>query len=253
MAAQPPQLSAEKAAFEFAAHEFAEELSDTVQAVAGQDCRRFEAVVTHDPPDAYISQEERAGIPLTRDGDTILRLDVSIKLTTDHTGGFLRVHTSQFRVFVEGGTLPVFRYEYELAKEGSAQPAAHMQFHGSHPDLERLMVRAGRTSSRSSRPSGGPNVTDLHMPVGGTRFRPCLEDVLEFLINEFGIDPLPDRLSALSALADGRREWRRKQLRTAIRDNPGEAASQLLAMGYNLVWSKAGPAPHARDEHLRSI
>ena len=252
MASEPPQLTP-AGRFELLAYHFAETLSDTVQSVAGESCRRFSAVVTLDPPDAYVSQDERAGIPLTRAGITILRLEVTIKLTLDHSGEFLRVQKSQMRVYPEGGSLPVFRYEYEEAKESGPLPAAHFQVHGRHPDLEGLMSAAGRLKSRSSGGSGIPNVADLHFPVGGTRFRPCLEDVLEMLIQEFRVDPLPDKETALLALAAGRQDWRERQLRTSIRDNPAVAVDQVRRLGYSVGWEKDDPEPGRRDEHIRSL
>ena len=178
---------------------------------------------------------------------------MTIKLSTDGSGAFLRVQTSQFKVFTETGTLPVLRYEYEQAKESGPFPAAHIQFHGSHPDLEQSMAESGRSTTRSSSGGRGPNVTDLHLPVGGTRFRPCLEDVLEVLIKEFGIDPLPDRATALLALAGGRQEWREKQLRAAMRDDPQTAADQLRLLGYIVRWRRKRPEPEPRADHLRRI
>jgi hypothetical protein len=240
-------------AFEQKAQEFAESLSDTVQAVAGPACRRFSAALTTDRDfSAFVTQDERVGIPLTRKGSVILRLTVTIKLTTDHVGEYLRVDESQVKVFAEGGRLPVFRYEYAKRMESKSRPAADIQVHGEHPELQRIMIAAGLQTSRSARGGGLPDITDLHLPVGGTRFRPCLEDVLEMLIQEFGIDPLPNKRTALRALAAGRQNWRTMQLRTAVRDNPAEAAAQLQAMGYGIA-RPADHVPKPRLEYLRRM
>jgi hypothetical protein len=157
--------------------------------------RRFEIDLSADRDDADIHQAESGGIPLNRGRQVLLRLDVDIKLTANTSGDRLRVESSRFRVWPEGGRLPVFRYEFELSMEARSHPAAHIQVHGSHPELEKLMKSRGLKT---------PDITTLHFPVGGTRFRPCLEDVLEMLIVELGVDPLPNRATALAALAEGR-------------------------------------------------
>ena len=81
---------------------------------------------------------------------------------------------------------------------------------------------------------------DLHFPVGGHRFRPALEDVLEMLIDEFGVDKSGDTLERLQA---ARVRWRRTQTRAAARDAPGAAAESLRAMGY-VVEPPSGSSDH---------
>jgi hypothetical protein len=242
-------------AFAEAAGGFAEELSRTVQSVAGPECQRFRATVsTEKQLEAAIRQDVEEGIPLSRDGVPILSLEVRIWLIIHHRREYLRVQNSQFKVFPADRNLPVFRYEYELSKEGSNHPAAHVQFHGEHPDLAEVMKAAGRKRTRSSGIGAEPNITDLHFPVGGSRFRPCLEDVLEMLIREFSIDPLPDLDTAIAALQRGRMGWRNRQLRTAVRDDPTTAADTLTELGYLVTWpSQRGPEPPAREEYLRGL
>lgn len=244
------------ASFTAEATRFAEELSTTVQAVAGPDCPRFSAIVSTDRTvEATIRQQDRRGISLTHNnGVPLLRLEVNLYLDPDHRGDFLKVVRSQFRVFPEGGRLPVFRYEYEAELEGRWQPAAHVQFHGDHPDLAQLMADAGKSVSRSTaKGQAMPNITDIHFPVGGSRFRPCLEDVLEMLIHEFSLDTKPDRPTVLAALADGRVRWRNRQLRTAIRDDARTAADQLRVLGYRVDWVRDGAEPEPRMDDLRRL
>lgn len=252
MDALPRLATAE--AFAEEAGAFAEDLSSTVQAVAGPSTQRFQAVVSTDRQlEAAIRQEDVGGIRLVRNGVPLLRLEVRIWLITDHQREHLKVENSQIRVFPEVGKLPVFRYEYELEKETSHLPAAHVQFHGEHRQLAEVMLAAGMKRTRSSS-GGGPNITDLHFPVGGSRFRPCLEDILEMLITEFDIDPLPDRESALEALGQGRVGWRNRQLRTAVRDDPQTAADMLRVLGYEVGWpTDSGSEPAARVEYLRGL
>jgi hypothetical protein len=77
-----------------------------------------------------------------------------------------------------------------------------------------------------------PRLAQLHFPVGGHRFRPCLEDVLQMLIFEFGLDTQP---SWLTAVEKGRAEWRDMQLRAAVRDATGSAAEVLRSLGYSVT------------------
>lgn len=164
---------AEPDAFTRAAHAFAEELSTTVQAVTSGQIARFIARVNVDGPfDAYVAQEDKSGVPLCRGGRPILRLEFSARVTTDRHKVHLKTVASRVGVFADGGTLPVFRYEFEETKGRGPRPAAHLQFHGSHPDLQRAMP--GTRSRSTPRKGDRPDVADLHFPVGGTRFGPAL-------------------------------------------------------------------------------
>jgi hypothetical protein len=62
----------------------------------------------------------------------------------------------------------------------------------------------------------------------GRRFRPILEDVIEFLVSEGLVDPRPGWLDAVE---DGRRAFLRKQLRAAIRREPDIALEALKEFG----------------------
>ncbi|NMO88209.1 hypothetical protein [Actinomycetospora sp. TBRC 11914] len=74
-------------------------------------------------------------------------------------------------------------------------------------------------------------MSELHLPLGGPRFRPCLEDVLEMLVNEFGVECTPE---GLTALRDAREQWRGVQLATATRDAPEHAIRALAELGYSV-------------------
>lgn len=58
---------------------------------------------------------------------------------------------------------------------------AHVQVHARHTALERLLGGLGRKEVDA--------LTKIHLPVGGRRFRPALEDLLECLIDEGGVEP----------------------------------------------------------------
>jgi hypothetical protein len=72
-------------------------------------------------------------------------------------------------------------------------------------------------------------LSSLHIPVGGERYRPCLEDLLHFLVQECGVDRRDDWLAVVER---GREKWRRRQLASAVRDAPAYAATVLEELGW---------------------
>lgn len=190
-------------------------------------------------PSVVVAQEPESGIPLTVDGTTILRLRMSFHCTLDRTGRFLAVRSSRVDATAEGTEEPLFRYDFDAATDERI-PAAHLNVHGHRDELVFAMMAAGarlRGRARASDVRRGrvPRVATLHFPLGGHRFRPAFEDVLEMLVREFGLDT---RDGWREALDEGRRRWREVQLRAAVRDDPGSAAAVLGDLG----WSVAAPA-----------
>jgi hypothetical protein len=151
----------------------------------------------------------------------------------------LAVEKSDFHVFAyEYPREPLFRYEY-LRTPTSGIPAAHVQVHARRDTVTYLMARCGigsqRAKQRSKKVYAGeeiPHLSDPHFPVGGPRFRPCLEDVLEMLIEEFGIDCAP---GGRAALQRGRLVWRDAQLGAGVRDDPATAVRVLREIGYEVT------------------
>lgn len=70
------------------------------------------------------------------------------------------------------------------------------------------------------------------MPVGGQRFRPCLEDFLYFIIRECGFVGLH---GWENRLRDFKKLWLDTQLRAAVRDAPEVAAETLEQLGYSIT------------------
>src|SRR5690625_4794456 len=83
------------------------------------------------------------------------------------------------------------------------------------------------------------DLSKLHLPTGGERFRPALEDFLGFLLRECGVDAVHGWQSAIE---DSREEWRRLQFRTAVRELPREAADVLRREGWDISEPPEGPA-----------
>lgn len=69
----------------------------------------------------------------------------------------------------------------------------------------------------------------LHFPVGGRRYRPSLEDVIEFLVNERLVRA---RDGWKKALDSSREEFRDRQLCAAVGFRPDVAIGELQRLGH---------------------
>lgn len=237
------------------AEQFAATLTNSVRYVAGPSCPAFAAVATSETDRFLVRQAPDDGVVLFDDTGPILRLEVSFGCVWDSAGQYLAVEQSRIAVFAEGGTNPLFRYEFSRNLESPNLPSAHIHFHGTHSELERAMANCGSSTPRAKRRLSGKKLqlSTLHFPVGGARFRPCLEDVLQMLIEEFGVKTYGGSVkSAIEHLSVAREQWRRDQVKTCVRDSPEDAALVLRALGYSVEPPQAGPAP-ARTDRLQAI
>lgn len=173
----------------------------------------------------------------------------------DSPGQYLAVDESAVKVYAgaKAAGEPLFRYEYLRAATGDV-PGAHVQIHGHRDALTFVMTRAGVGSPRGQRLAGRvaqgaavPQMSDLHFPVGGSRFRPSLEDVLDMLVRELGVD---HEKGWREALAAGRERWRRMQIRAVVRDAPGEAVAALEHLGYEVRLPDGLSAPQDNFSRL---
>ena len=243
-------------ALALAARDFAAELTATVQAIA-PDCAEFEATALRDEALVAVRQQPEAGVPLCVAGSPVLVLKARFWCRIGAASGRLKVDHSDFKVYPAGQDrpLPLVRYDFIESPTGT-QPAAHVQFHATHDQLEAVMADAGRATKRGRRVAQAsargsrPDTARLHFPVGGRRFRPCLEDVLEMLIDEFGVD---NPSGAKDALADGRERWRTIQVAAAVNDCPASAAAELERMGYTVMPPATPPRAVDRPSRMREI
>jgi hypothetical protein len=236
------------------AEKFADDLTATTRAVVGEDCPAFFSQALYDGDAFHIRQEPEDGIILCDEGGPILRLSVDFKCIYDGQQQYMAIEASNIHVFAEpGGREPLFRYEYVRSLSANL-PSAHIQFHGTHPELEQAMADCGDSTRRARARSRGAKqaqLAALHFPVGGPRFRPALEDVLEMLIEEFGVKPVTSVKAARKALANAREIWRRTQVAKVVRDAPSEAAAALEGLGYKLT--PPDPAVPDKVEKLRAF
>jgi hypothetical protein len=143
-------------------------------------------------------------------------LDVFFKLCMDESGSYLTVVTSFFGVFAaDDDQSCLCHFDYERDKT-HGYPEAHLQVHGDSPAL-------ASWKSQQKKP-----LAKLHFPVGGRRYRPALEDVIEFLI----IERLADfRAGWEDVLNAERRDFQQIQLRAAIRRDPDTARQAVSDLG----------------------
>lgn len=248
-----PAASASQAEFERQALEFARDVSATTRSVLGEATEPFQARgVSYDvKANVVVRQDSRRGLELTVDSVPVLRLKASLSCTWDHRQAYLAVEKSRFEVLALADSEPLFRVDYLRSPEGTV-PSAHLQVHAHRDAVSHAMTICGQGSRRSKRRGRSaeqarriPRLAQLHFPLGGHRFRPCIEDILEMLVDEFGVASEP---GALQAIAAGRARWRRNQLGAAVRDSPETAVRILEELGYVVTPPPAGPAPERENK-----
>jgi hypothetical protein len=137
-------------------------------------------------------------------------MGLSYTMTLDPEGLYLTVSTSVCALYADPeGTDELFHYDYERNKP-DGYPEAHLQVRAESTSLGAVMARRGRAH----------DMHKLHFPVGGRRYRPSLEDVIEFLIVERLVDARDGWQSILSA---EREAFQRLQLKVAVRRDPDTA------------------------------
>jgi len=148
-------------------------------------------------------------------GKTRAWLTVSYTLRADDDPRYMAVESSVYALAAdEASEHIVFHYDYERGKRDD-YPDAHLQ----------IPLDKHRAWKRLSRACGvDRDFAKLHLPVGGTRYRPTLEDVIRFVIREKLVDPRPDYMSAIER---SETEWFRHQLRAAVRRDPETARLAL--------------------------
>jgi hypothetical protein len=203
------------------AHAFADDVADLLQ-----------STVTNDAP---IKAEVRGGrvvvAPLDEDGGTVLlplcingqpvaSLRVHFECSWDYEKRFLAIQESSYALLSTVIAEPILRFEY-LRGEHSVARAAHIHAHGECTQLGALYAAAGVVNRA--------NLQRLHLPVGGKRFRPCLEDVIEFLVKDLSVDGSPGWEERIEA---GRERWYGLQLAATMREYQDKAVEVMRRLGY---------------------
>jgi hypothetical protein len=135
--------------------------------------------------------------------------------------GYLTVRRSVYAWAAGDKQHELLHYDYE--RDNPVFPDAHIQVNGGGPGWDELLPACGKTPD---------SLGKLHLPVGGRRYRPALEDLLEALVMEKILDPKPGWNRVLEA---ERAEFRRRQLKAAVRNDPDTAIAALHDAGYEVI------------------
>lgn len=138
-------------------------------------------------------------------------------LTFDDECKYLRNSQSSFVLATADGEA-VFTYDY-VRPAPNVYPEAHLHIDGKSESLQRLLDLSGQKKRNSRR---------LHLPVGGRRFRPCLEDIIEFCVTEGLVDAHPRWKGVLD---EARERFYLRQLKAAVRRSPDAAIATLQEEG----------------------
>lgn len=150
-----------------------------------------------------------APIPLTV-SQSAARLCLSVlnTLNLDDSGEWLATSKSRYMLQRCDDTKEsIITYEY-MREPPNNFPEAHFHIHGESDMLQNMLDACGRNKDKPA---------DLHLPVGGRRFRPCLEDIIEFCILEQLVTP---RDNWRDTLKKSRDLYYDQQLRAATRRAP---------------------------------
>lgn len=162
-----------------------------------------------------------------------LWLSVWFLVGLDDEGEHLSVQRSSFGLCVkQSSKLQPIRIEYDRRLAGNKQ-AAHVQVTGDSGALGAAYTLANQELKALHK---------LHIPLGDRRFRPSIEDFIEFLVQERLINDL--HKDWRQVLEESRGDWHSRQVRAAVRRSPEPAVEQLQTMGYSV----APPPDTARDE-----
>jgi len=228
-----------------AAGEFGKELQQLLDAVLpyhqGTDPALRQVTVTASPPAFAVELGTGGGrpaatVPLLSKGHKVAELFVLIRLVADSADRYPAVAKSKFELRINRH--PLLRLDFD--RDMHTAPGSHWNVHAERGAITSLLAR--------NNPDHSGELSKLHLPVGGARMRPCLEDLLQLLIEEFRFDAMSDYQQAIE---DGRVRWRRRQLAAMVRDDPEEAVRVLHdELGYDVKPPVSGALP-VRFDRLR--
>ncbi len=199
-----------------------------------------------------IMQRAERGIPLDSDGEAVASLSFRYICSCKADGKWLQIDKSVIMITAEPDRLPIFHYDYNRVRT-SETPGAHINISGSNDAATRIMLSCGgglRGKSRRKEyinKGSFPTFSTLHFPVGGDRFRPGLEDVLQMAIYEFHIDATNEWQHHIEA---SREEYRTRQLKALIREFPDIAYDTLKEDGRELTTRPERPQRADRTSML---
>lgn len=206
-----------------------EVLLDKADEFAGRINRTLSGVLHgHSPVDSTPLPSGRGALVeslhtnITRDSKPCFILSIQYFCNWSSTSDYLAVMSSKINVRVPDRGVPLVRFDY--LRDPDRVPASHINFSSMPKDMSEKIAKPHDPEHPNS---DDHNSSRIHLPTGGHRFRPTLEDVLEMLIQDFKIDAKDDWRTAVRA---GRQEFRKRQLAAAVGDDPQTAIEQLSKM-----------------------
>ena len=175
----------------------------------------------------YIVRTTEKNVALHVGGEHLADMYLSFGLSLDRSGEYLKTVRTDLALKSVLDNTPLARLDYRA--DMNRAPVTHWNIHAERGAFSHLLARAHAVDpERVSRPHA---LSSLHFPVGGERFRPCLEDFLQFLVEECGVDSVDGWSEVVNR---GRQQWRRRQLRSTVRDAQEEAADVLRRLGWSV-------------------
>jgi hypothetical protein len=155
-------------------------------------------------------------VPLAIKRKPHLYLGTLFRMAADDSGRYPMIRSSVLYLSPdEDGSRLLLHYDYERDK-ADGYPEAHLQVCATSEGWDEVTARYG---------AKGRPLERLHLPVGGRRYRPTIEDLIEFLIvEELAAEHRQDWQDWVEA---GRTRFEERQLRAAVRRNP-DAAMEIL-------------------------
>lgn len=141
----------------------------------------------------------------------------------DPDGGYLRVQGSSIGLSLTPSGRCLLRVEYDREK-GRDRPDAHVQV-----DADGALW--GKALTLSGQPLR--NLHTLHIPAGGRRFRPTMEDFIEFLLAERFVTPTHEGWR--DVLWAKRQAWEELQAKAAARHHAPAVAGTLRDLGWTVT------------------
>lgn len=153
-------------------------------------------------------------------------LSCRYSLCLNSTGKHLAVESSWFKIQYKTRKkpVPIMRFEYDRKVRGQ-KPASHFHFHTEMLPLALMFYSTGDHAKATTQ-------SMIHYPMGGPRFRVCLEDIIELVIREFGAESQPGWEHVVQ---QGRKNYRAIQEETVIRQHLPRAITMLENMGYTIT------------------
>lgn len=181
-------------------------------------------------------QTHAGGVPLTVDGERLAWLRLSYRCRMDSYNEWMAVSESEEWVVAEVDRTPILRFDYR--RDASSEPCSHIQVHAHRGAMSHLLSKADRPNPH--------DMSEVRMPTGGARLRPCLADILQMLVTQMGFDAMEGWQEAVTA---SRRGYRSIQAMALVRAQSELAAAELERLGYT-VSRPPGGAPRADEKAL---